>query len=311
MSLFKQVVTTRFHDFSTKDSKNRATSYYLRKQPSSTQSEASLSIKLREASNELRQVINVFLNAPEEIMQTLRADTPTKYPTQFFKQVVEYCGIKKNKSSALMRELKEICLEDVIQDHQNSVYNSNGGQMSSIFEELFSAVKQQDKNFALRTSEESEEDFLRRVLNSAQTIPESDWKKLSQTAQRWFNMAAEAINNNQPIPECPGYKEFLEAAATPRKSISIRSIKETKVPKTAKEPTPKKVRQVTGHTEAIRTLALEHPDWTPKQIAEKLAADGVEVKMSTVSTITGDTRHTVNLAKKLGYWNGEQQAKTA
>lgn len=110
MYIFKTAVKWKFDTLSVKDTKLREGQQFFESKHSdiSVVSNANLAANLSHASSELKQVLNIFMNAPNEVMETLRADAPSTCPRQFFKSVMKICGIQESKSIALTKELNEL-----------------------------------------------------------------------------------------------------------------------------------------------------------------------------------------------------------
>ena len=108
MRMYQICVVTTFDTKSVKDSNDKKLHQSLSLEEPSIESEAQLAVKLSSASSELRAVMRVFLNAPQEMLDVLRAEASSYHPMQFFKAVVGLCGISKAKSAALARELQSL-----------------------------------------------------------------------------------------------------------------------------------------------------------------------------------------------------------
>jgi hypothetical protein len=128
MFLFQQYFKCWIHTLSVKDSNNRkilftspgeqraiseyAASEELTRNPRMLDqpivSDANLTVLLNEGSSELKQVIDIFLNAPNEIMETLRKEASSYSPKQFWNRVLAYAGISPERSVSLQRELTDL-----------------------------------------------------------------------------------------------------------------------------------------------------------------------------------------------------------
>jgi len=64
-----------------------------------------LTILLNQGSAELKEVLNIFFNAPNEIMELLRRDASSYSPKQFWNRVLTHLSIPQEKSVALQKEL--------------------------------------------------------------------------------------------------------------------------------------------------------------------------------------------------------------
>lgn len=108
MRMFQLCVITTFDTKSMKDSNDRMLLSSLDTTEKAMKSEAELIVNLDDASSELKQVMKVFLTAPQEILDVLRSEASSYHPMQFFKAVVSACGIPKSHSAELARELQDL-----------------------------------------------------------------------------------------------------------------------------------------------------------------------------------------------------------
>lgn len=108
MFMYNLWVTAEFDTKSTKDYNNRQFQQSLSQTEASIESDANLAVKLADASDELKSVLNIFLNAPNEIMEVLRQEASSCHPKQFFKSVLKMAGIQTNRSADLAKELEEL-----------------------------------------------------------------------------------------------------------------------------------------------------------------------------------------------------------
>ena len=108
MYLYKLWVTAEFDTLSVKDSKSRDFYQSLPQAEPSIESDAELAVKLAGASSELKTVMNIFLNAPQEVMQLLRDEANSYNPKQFFKAVLKMCKINTAKTNELTKELQKL-----------------------------------------------------------------------------------------------------------------------------------------------------------------------------------------------------------
>lgn len=70
--------------------------------------EAELSVLLDKGSNELKEVLNIFFNAPIEIMNVLRDEASSCSPKQFWNRVLAHIGIPQDRSKGLIKELNDL-----------------------------------------------------------------------------------------------------------------------------------------------------------------------------------------------------------
>lgn len=108
MYMYNLWVTAEFNTKSTKDFNNRQFQQSLPQDETPVESDANLAIKLADASEELKSVLNIFLNAPNEVMDVLRQEASSCHPKQFFKSVLKLAGIQTSKSAELAKELENL-----------------------------------------------------------------------------------------------------------------------------------------------------------------------------------------------------------
>lgn len=106
MFMFKQWVSGQVHDLSRKDTKTRDV-YKYQSEPT-TVNDATLTLKLDSASDELKQVLKIFIDAPKEIMEVLRQDCQSSCPKTFFRRVIKYLGLDEKKAPQLSKELQSL-----------------------------------------------------------------------------------------------------------------------------------------------------------------------------------------------------------
>lgn len=106
MALYKRMISTWFTDWSNWDTREKSlqTSY---PQPESSSQEGPLMILLNEASSELKNVVQLIINAPAEILSVLREESK-QGADLFFSKAVELSGISREKVPALQQELERL-----------------------------------------------------------------------------------------------------------------------------------------------------------------------------------------------------------
>lgn len=107
MALYKMSLTSWFHTLSTKDSHQRTA---MEKMPviETTESDAYLAALLNEGSPELKQVLNILLHSPIEVMEALRKDMGNCSAKQVWNRVVAFAGISIEKAAKLQEELNSL-----------------------------------------------------------------------------------------------------------------------------------------------------------------------------------------------------------
>src|ERR1700677_2656511 len=108
MYMYKLWVTGQFADYATKDTKIREVCQLLAYRDVRIKSEGELAVKLKEASSDLKQVMDIFLNAPQEIIEIIKGDMKTCTSKQLFKRVVDYLKIDTTKTKSLINELEDL-----------------------------------------------------------------------------------------------------------------------------------------------------------------------------------------------------------
>jgi hypothetical protein len=106
MSLYKRMLYTWFADWSNEDSNDRQMLERCEKEPTCSP-EASLTVLLSEASQELKQVLNIIISAPEDVAKVLRADLDGAVGgiDKFFLRAAQFAGVRSEKTPALQNEL--------------------------------------------------------------------------------------------------------------------------------------------------------------------------------------------------------------
>ena len=108
MYLYKIWVVAEFDTLSVKDSHIRETKSKISKVEPTTESDAQLMVKLSGASDELKQVLKIFLTSPQEMMDVLRQEASSYHPVKFFRAVLKLAGIPVSRTTVLAEELKEL-----------------------------------------------------------------------------------------------------------------------------------------------------------------------------------------------------------
>lgn len=108
MRMFQICVVTTFDTKSLKDTNNKKLISKLDTKEPVFVPDVEMILNLDDASSELKQVLSVFLTAPQEILKVLRTEASSYHPMQFFKAVVGLCGISKTKSPVLAKELQTL-----------------------------------------------------------------------------------------------------------------------------------------------------------------------------------------------------------
>jgi hypothetical protein len=108
MHMYKLWISGQFNDYSTKDTRSRNTMEVLSRGDLSINSEGDLAVKLDEASSDLKQVLNIFMNAPQEIIDVIKQDTKGWTTKLFIKKILMHLNLNPKKTDSIINELKEI-----------------------------------------------------------------------------------------------------------------------------------------------------------------------------------------------------------
>lgn len=108
MSLFRVCVMSHFNTLANKDTQFRIGLENLEKPNLAIQQEGSVLVALREASTELQDVMQLLINAPQEIMDIVRIEAGNYSPKKFFQAALRQLNIKPSKGQKVMRELERI-----------------------------------------------------------------------------------------------------------------------------------------------------------------------------------------------------------
>lgn len=175
--------------------------------------------------------------------------------------------------------------------------------------------------------DEDVQGYMARVVSAVADLPEEAWNKLSETAQGWYNDAAEAVNNKKPIAgfdsedtsaetttadeesPTPKKKEKApKAAKADKKKEPVKAAAEkkpakpakpAKPPKEAKAPKPKKEKRVTAE-DAIRIAVCKFPSLAPEQIREKVKAQGITPSDDRLFYVHKMTHKVISTLKEVG-----------
>jgi len=108
MFLFMRMTAHWFDTLSKRDSKLREGKALITQAlPKVVYAEADIHMSdtLIDASKELRSILEILINTPTEIIDTIKADLPNASGKNLFKGILKVCGIKEDKHEALTKEL--------------------------------------------------------------------------------------------------------------------------------------------------------------------------------------------------------------
>ena len=151
--------------------------------------------------------------------------------------------------------------------------------MAGIEEELQTLTKVKPRRDTEEAGGESRSGYLQRMMDVVEGIPESDWNKLSEQAQQWYNMGAEAIKAHKPIPEFDVVyvetKSADEDDEEEQEEEEVETSPSTNSKKVSKPPVKAKVK-----TKAKGPVKPKVKAAPPKEkIAVPLKADAVKVRI--------------------------------
>ena len=108
MALYKRCLFSHINNISIKDSRNRQTLTKIEAKEPTVRPDAELTVLLNEGSSELKEVLKIFFNAPNEVMEVLRKEVSSYSPKQFWNHVLKYLGIAPARSKVLTEELTRL-----------------------------------------------------------------------------------------------------------------------------------------------------------------------------------------------------------
>jgi hypothetical protein len=85
----------------------------------------------------------------------------------------------------------------------------------SIYDQL---VKAHAHWLAPRRADEDDQEYLTRLTQAVSQTTKDEFDDMSETAQLWFDAAADALNEGRVLPLPPGYR----ARSVPIQSIAVR-----------------------------------------------------------------------------------------
>lgn len=191
----------------------------------------------------------------------------------------------------------------------------------------------QDATSVKPKSKEKRADYLDRLADEADKLPEKAWDNLSDAAKEWVNDANEATEKAKERGGEAKIKDFDDAGDDASESDSKEKTKETKKSKddsasdskkddtdvaskkdkaksekkaktdkpakAAKAPKEKKARG-SGKMQALMSVIIKNPKSTAAELHEKMKAKGSEISQSTVSTVRSDFIRSVNFLDEQG-----------
>lgn len=165
--------------------------------------------------------------------------------------------------------------------------------MATIFEQLLRGA--QKAGIDTNPKGTAEQVYLLQLIQGVGTLSDENYYAcLNKAAQEWITVAIEAVNTKNPIPFCPGYVNIEDAAPQekPKKAQPL---------KTTLKPLKKKK----GALHSIRETIILNPEWSNKEVFDHVIKEWPATKPETVAVNGSDIRHTIALAKELGYWKSE------
>jgi len=113
MYMYKQWVIPEFHTLATRDGSIRKLYEAMQPLPGdevdeTPESQVNLLLELDGASEELKSVLKIMFNAPQEMLEVLRQEASSVHPKQFFKSAMKTAGVKVTKAGSLIRELQKL-----------------------------------------------------------------------------------------------------------------------------------------------------------------------------------------------------------
>ncbi len=108
MALYKRCLVTWFNTLSSEDFKIRRSQELIPKVETQVQPQVDFEVALGEASSDLKAVIQLFTQAPKEVMDMLREEASSYSPRQFWNACMRFLGLSPEKSKAVSEELKTL-----------------------------------------------------------------------------------------------------------------------------------------------------------------------------------------------------------
>lgn len=88
----------------------------------------------------------------------------------------------------------------------------------TVMEELLEAIKRSNPAFALRSREEGEQPYLKRMVKALHDMSDSDFDKLSDDAADWHHTAVRLLNTSKPVTTPDGFEQVMQQQAAERES---------------------------------------------------------------------------------------------
>jgi len=166
--------------------------------------------------------------------------------------------------------------------------------------------------FAVRDAAETDQVYYERVAKGIALVDDESWNKLTDSAQAWFNKAAEVMNGGAgELPAFPAdgevVKETKPAVATgdpaappakEEKKDEKPAAKEEKPAATAAAKEEKKPVEKSAST-LIREFICVNLEATPPEAVAYVKENKKEISLSTASTIIFDTKKTIEVLRSL------------
>lgn len=182
----------------------------------------------------------------------------------------------------------------------------------NVYADLLKAAQaytpQGQSKFKAQTKNETDAQYLERLLAHVAEIPEADYDKLPQEVQDWFQAAGEAFNGGKTIPAPEGFSSsYVSEKSKPviAKEKAPAAAKEAKEKPAAeaKEPSERKPRAHNPDSigAIIRRAVIANQAVKPDEVMKLLEEKGKAANASTVSSWMTDVRSTLQAAQEMGW----------
>jgi hypothetical protein len=173
----------------------------------------------------------------------------------------------------------------------------------TVFQELSAAYK-----LPKRKQKESAEDYSARVAEVISEGDEDVFEGLSKAAQKWYNAAADAINEEETVPAIPGLEEEEgpAPAAAPAAKKPVKAAAKAKAEDEDEDEEDgggkRRGRGPGGVADAVRKILCRNPakEMTLEDVQAALDKQGVEYNESHVAQMVRDINNVLRVLRDLG-----------
>jgi len=161
----------------------------------------------------------------------------------------------------------------------------------TVLEELLDVLNS-EQPFPPKSAGETEQVFLVRLIDGVNKLSDAGWKKVSPTAQNWYNGAAGASNAGNPVPTIPGFQPDLIEQEKKVQNATLVS-----PPAANNSGSPKR-----GIMHRTREIAMDNPEIAVAAVVEQLKGEGWTVKSEdTIWLCIQEVKNVLKAAQSAGY----------